>query len=188
MGKTAGLLLVLTLALAGCGTAGSGAVDDSMLLPAQDMPVWNGAVDWTVGEPQDAPVLQACALPDLAELGASSQASQDYTWEAGGMGGLNVVAAFGSDQAAAEAAQLLGVHFSDCTGGGIISDLEAGSTWTTCTPVGGTGECRFEFAGVDAVDRYVTVVAFSLTAQDANYTEDPLIDSLEASTARISGS
>lgn len=168
------------------------AVADDLLLPPEAMPVWNGAAVWTVADGEDASaieaVLQVCPAPDMADFGAEASSSRFYRWDDGDMDGVNIVGRFANRADATAAAGDIAAAFGSCTGGNTMSSLGTASTWTTSAPASGD-DSRFEFVGVDRVDEYVTVVGFTLTAQDANYETDPLIDSVLASSdvLRVNG-
>ncbi len=156
---------------------------DDVLLPPAEMPAWNGAVVWQAGaSPATGTALDLCTLPTMAELGAVGENSRDYAWPEGDMDAVNLVGQFDSPAAAGEAAEEIADLFRVCT-----QDTQVGdSSWTTNSP--GDGEqSRFEFVGVEAAGAFVTVVGFSLTGQDANFTEDPLAESLATSTALLDG-
>ncbi len=163
----------------------SDSLAEEALLPPGSMPEWNGAVVWeTATNPPE--VLQSCPVPTMTDLGAVAQVSRSYVWPVGGMAGVNTVGQFESaDAAQAAAVELEGV-VAQCPDVTQISNAATGSTWTTGTVIDGeSDDARFEFLALADVDDLVTVVAFTLTAQDANWESDPIIDSLEASVGLL---
>ena len=155
------------------------------LLPPDSMPEWNGAVVWeSTADPTE--VLMLCPAPSMADLGALSEISRAYVWPEGGMAGVNTVGVFDSPEASGAAAAELRAAVAQCPDLTPISDSATGSTWTTGAVVDAeSGDARFEFLGVADAGALVTVVAFTLTGQDANWEMDPIIDSLRASVALL---
>lgn len=213
-------------ALAGCGaeeTTGSDAttapaatpsavrsLTAEALLPAAQMPEWNGAMGWTEQVlPSGVTALAVCVLPTAQSLGATQVLARDF--EAAGIDdpgitpdpdwpasyATSVVALFPDAAMATAAVTAWEAALRDCAPGpGVdgevqsfqIGDLPTGSTWTTAASDAGEYcmECmRFEFVGFAAKGAAVALVGFSLSGQDANYEGDPLADSMEAALARL---
>lgn len=202
--STVGVLAAATLLLAGCGSDDSdtepgattsptasaevpapvAALDAAMLLPADAMPPWNGAIVWEEADAQDlvAPS-PACTLPTPESLGAVE--SFTATYRAGsGMSGSNTIMLFPDEATAQAALQELEAAMPDCLHQegerGLLSDDAAASSWTgaqdcsfTADPACGEDQMLFEFIGVGAQDNTVAVVSYNLIGQDANYCMDP---------------
>jgi hypothetical protein len=219
-------LFAVLVALAGCGaeeTNGSdaattpaapssaiGTLTAEALLPAAQMPEWNGAMGWTEHVlPSGVTALTVCALPTAQSLGATQVLARDF--EAAGIDdseitpdpdwpasyATSVVAVFPDAAMATAAVTAWEDALRDCApGSGVDGDVQSfqigglptGSTWTAAASDAGEYcmECmRFEFVGFAAKDTAVALVGFSLSGQDANYEGDPLADSMEAALARL---
>lgn len=159
------------------------------LLPAAQMPAWNEATEWEEAPDAQEDVLVLCRLPDLSM--PIDRAERRYTSDT--LRGVNTVSVFADANSAAEAASALDVGASNCIPPDIssprprsshLSTLPTGSTWIVSAPADGD-DTRFEFIGIGRAGRVVTLVGFTLTAQDANFEQDPLAPSVEASLARI---
>ncbi len=185
---------VLLLLLTGCGGSATepsappspsevaAAVSSDLLLAPQQMPEWNGAIQWEEAGAAAGPAVELCPWPSPDDLGAVATAERAFVAAGGSMAGRHVVMAFESEPDAAAANTALQAALVDC-GGSVISQPGTAMTWTTSELVGGTSDdATFEFVGVDSVADHVTVVEFSLIGQDANWEQDPLVASLEASS------
>jgi hypothetical protein len=160
------------------------AIDASMLLPADQMPPWNGAIVWQEAAAEELMTPSpACTLPTPESLGAVSHHTATYGADAP-MSGSNTIMLFADEAAASEALAAYESAMPDCLGQegdrGLLTDDPAASSWTgaqDCTftgdPACGDNEALFSFIGVGAADNTVAIVSFSLIAQDANYCLDP---------------
>lgn len=218
-------MVALMVALVGCATnsttgsdqtsalvtsPAAASVSPDALLPAAQMPEWNGAMGWIEQDlPPGVSALTVCVLPTAQSLGAVEVVRRDFVaagvedpeitpdpaWPASY--GTNQVALF-PDGATASAAVLAWEEaVRDCAPGPVItsepdtfqiSDLPTGSTWGVAARDTNNvcPEClRFEFLGFAAKDSAVTTVGFSLTGQDANYETDPVTESLNAALTRL---
>jgi hypothetical protein len=162
------------------------AIDASMLLPAEQMPPWNGAIVWQEAAAEDlvapSPV---CSLPTPESLGAVSQYTATYSVDAA-MSGSNTIMLFADEAAAEEALAAYEAAMPDCLGQegdqGLLTDDPAASSWTgaqdcsfTGDPACGDNEGLFSFIGVGAADNTAAIVSFNLIGQDANYCLDPQV-------------
>lgn len=193
------------------GSVPAASLTQANLLAAEEMPAWNGAMGWAEGVPpagEDVPT--ACTLPTAQSLGAvevlgrgfratgidDPGTTPDPTWPVSY--GSNKVTRF-VDEGAADAglaawedalsicAPPPGMSEAEPPRSYRISTLPSGSTWAISVPEpDACPEClRFEFVGVATKGTVVTVVAFGITGMDANYEEDPMADSMDASVARL---
>ncbi|MGB7982637.1 MAG: hypothetical protein WCF36_17795 [Candidatus Nanopelagicales bacterium] len=160
-------------------------VSPDLLLGAEQMTEWNGSMVWSQGGPASGPAVALCPWPSPEDLAAVAFADRTFVTSEGALAGRNVVMAFESPAEAASANETLQAALTDC-GGSIISQPGTAMTWTRNELAGeGSDDATFEFVGVDAVGEHVSVVEFSLVGQDANWETDPILDSLEASRARL---
>ena len=180
------------------------AIEAAMLLPAQDMPPWNGRITWQLAPPDalvaDAP---ACTLPAPDSLGAVQFLTATYR---GGyaMGGSNTIMLFPDEPAAQAALQVYESVMPGCLNQepqrGLITDDPSASSWTgardcsfTGNPACGGNEALFEFVGVGAQANTATLVSFNLIGQDANWCmpptckdgRDPVLPEVYASLERM---
>ena len=200
----AGALAAATLVLAGCGSGDSEpgatatpivsakapapvtAIDATMLLPAEGMPPWNGAIVWQEADAQDLPVASpACRLPTPESLGAVASFTASYRAD-GSMSGSNTIMLFPDGATAQAALQELEASMPECLqqegDAGPISREAAASSWTgsqdcsfTGDPACGENEMLFEFIGIGAQGNTAAIVSYNLIGQDANYCMDPAV-------------
>ncbi len=204
--RTVGVLAAAMLLLVGCGSdepdpvaspspspsasvdapTPLAEIDASMLLPAQDMPPWNGAITWQETASEDLVVeAPACSLPTPDSLGAVSSFTATYSADAA-MTGSNTIMLFPDEATAQAALESLEAAMPDCLGQedgrGQITDETAASSWTgsrdcafTADPACDDNAMLFEFIGVGAQANTAAIVSYSLIGQDANYCLDPEI-------------
>jgi hypothetical protein len=207
--RKAFLVIALAAAVAACGgngptgdqsrsptasPTGTGSVA-AALLPAADMPAWNGAITWIADAQPELGLLGLCRLPDLADV-AQQGLRATRTYSAGPMQGLNSVTVLADADAASRAVVDHTAALSRCAPGPTgptepprarsakVADLPNGSTWLVSAPAGGD-DTRFEFVGVARQGRVVTIVGLELVAQDANAEGDPVAASVAESIERI---
>lgn len=172
------------------------ALDDRALLDAGEMPEWSGVV-WVATD--EAEVLRACTLPSPDSLGASAVVTRTFVAsteveegttpdpDAEPMLGINQVATWEDDDAAAAAVEVWTTALDECSDGvGQLSSVDGGSTWVvSARDESSMNESWFDFVATAAADSTTTLVAFSLWGQDANVEDDPLADAMQASLDRI---
>lgn len=170
-------------------TASTGASASDALLPPAQMPAWNEATQWSQVPDGPEDVLVLCRPPDVST--PVDQASRRYAADT--LRGVNTVSVYPDADSAVEAFSALTVSTWRCIPPDLssprprssqLSTLPTGSTWIVSARADGD-DTRFEFIGVARAGRVVTLVGFTLTAQDANFEQDPLAPSVEASLARI---
>jgi len=158
-------------------------IDDTMLLPAEDMPPWNEAVVWTQAPAEDLVAdSPACTLPDPSSLGAVESLTATYT---GGdtVGGANTIMLFPDEATATAALQAYEQAMPGCLNqegnDALITDDPAASSWTgsancdfTGDPSCGANEQLFEFIGVGVDGNTMALVSFQFIGQDANWCMD----------------
>lgn len=212
--RTAVAVAVSLLILGGCSTADDQAgttatvvpeatseqpvaLGDEALLEPSEMPAWNEAGVWVVID--DTEVLRACTLPTADSLGALAVLTRtfenEFTYaedetpdpDAPPMLGINQVAAWADDTAAADAVETWTAALDECSNGqGQIATVEGGSTWIVATrDESSMNESWFDIVGVAAKGSTTTLVGFSLWGQDANYEGDPLGEAMQASLDRL---
>ena len=159
------------------------------LLPADQMPAWNEATQWDEAPAGQGDVLTLCRLPDVST--PVDRAERRYVSDT--LSGVNAVSILPDADSATESASALAVAAATCiprdTSGprprsSHLSTLPSGSTWIVSAPAGGD-DTHVEFIGIGQAGRVVTLVGFTLSAQDANFEQDPLAPSVEASLALI---
>jgi hypothetical protein len=177
-------------------------LSEEVLLPAEDMPEWNGVITWMANPPETkfepSPL---CELSTAQELGARDLVKRGYTVSPGVMYGTNQVAVFADSAAAESAFTTLDDELANCwkEPGSDEPRFDASITQTdTMATFTGSRSCDaapdrdcsandglFEFAGIAVSGDKVTVVTFDVIGQDANWTEDPLAPALEESVGRL---
>lgn len=156
------------------------------LLPAGAMPAWNGQPEWAAVATQDPRPLGLC---ELADPPGAVGATEFYA--GAGLTGVNTLWLFDQPGDATQATAALTQDLAECDAGGSgkgrvarIATLPSGSTWVASAPAGGD-DTTFDFVGIAARGRIVSLVGFTLVGQDANYEKDPLADSVQASLDRV---
>ncbi|MGB9374152.1 MAG: hypothetical protein WCA82_08340 [Jiangellales bacterium] len=170
-------------------------LDDTMLLPPEQMPAWNNAGTWV--EVDDTNFWRVCTLSDPQLLGATEVTGVAYEYvveldegetadpDAEPMLGGNVLASFDDEAAATAAIDAWRAELAACSDVGEITQLDTGVTWTGNDLDEATGLSWFDFTGIAAKGATTTIVGFSLQGQDANFESDPLEQSMSDSLARL---